>query len=95
MILKKANHVSTGVNSSSGAIVANARRAVLLGAQAAAVGFGKNNGPTNYNWNEELIDHKRQLEVSILTMWGLKKTVFDNQDFGAVVVSSYAAPHTS
>lgn len=95
VILKKANHVTQGVNSSTGAAEANVRRAVLLGAQAAAVAFGQNNGPTSYNWNEELIDHKRKLEVSILTMWGLKKTKFDNQDFGSVVVSSYAAPHTS
>lgn len=95
VILKKANHVTQGVNSSTGAAISTVRRAVLLGAQSAAVAFGKNNGPTAYNWNEELIDHKRKLEVSILTMWGLKKTVFDSQDFGSVVVSSYAAAHTS
>lgn len=95
VILKKANHVTQGVNSSTGAAITTVRRAVLLGAQSAAVAFGKNNGPTSYNWNEELIDHKRKLEVSILTMWGLKKTKFDSQDFGTVVVSSYAAAHTS
>lgn len=95
VILKKANHITQGVNSSSGAAITTVRRAVLLGAQSAVVAFGKNNGPTAYNWNEELIDHKRKLEVSILTMWGLKKTVFDSADFGTVVVSSYAAAHTS
>lgn len=94
VILKKANHVTTGVNSSTGAAVANVRRAVLLGAQACAVAFGKNGGATNYNWNEELIDHKRRLEVSTLSIFGMKKTVYDNQDFGCVVVSSYAAAHT-
>lgn len=95
VILKKANHVSYGVNSTTGAAITTVRRAVLLGAQACAISFGKNNGATNYNWNEELIDHKRQLEVSVLSIFGMKKTVFDSQDFGTVVVSSYAAAHTS
>lgn len=95
VILRKANHVSQGVHSTSGAAISTVRRAVLLGAQSAVVAFGKNNGPTTYNWNEELIDHKRKLEVSMLTLWGMKKTKYDSQDFGSVVVSSYAAPHTS
>lgn len=95
VILRKANHITNGVNSSSGAAITTVKRAVLLGAQAAAVAFGKNNGPTTYNWNEELIDHKRKLEVSILTMWGLKKTVYNSSDYGSVVVSSYGAAHTS
>lgn len=94
VILRKANHVTQGVNSSTGAAISTVRRAVLLGAQAAAVAFGKGNGPMTYAWNEELIDHKRRLEVSIMSMFGMKKTRFDSQDFGTVVVSSYAAAHT-
>lgn len=94
VILRKANHVTQGVSSSTGAAISTVRRAVLLGAQAAVVGFGKGNGPTTYAWNEELIDHKRRLEVSIMSMFGMKKTRFDSQDFGTVVVSSYAAAHT-
>lgn len=95
VILKKANHVTQGVNSSTGAAITTVRRAVLLGAQSCAIAFSKNGGATNYNWNEELIDHKRQLEVSAMSIWGLKKTVYDSADFGTVVVSSYAAAHTS
>ncbi|MEP0150005.1 N4-gp56 family major capsid protein [Roseibium sp.] len=94
VILKKANHVTNGVNSSTGAAIATVRRAVLLGAQSCAVAFGKGNGPTTYAWNEELIDHKRRLEVSIMCMYGMKKTQFDSEDFGVVTVSSYAAAHT-
>lgn len=95
VILRKANHVTQGVNSSTGAAITTVRRAVLLGAQSACVAFGQGNGANTFNWNEELIDHKRKLEVSMLTMWGLKKTKFDGEDFGSVVVSSYAAAHTS
>lgn len=95
VILKKANHVSQGVNSSTGAAITTVRRAVLLGAQACVVAYGKGNGPMTYAWNEELIDHKRKLEVSIMCMYGMKKTQFDSDDFGTVVVSSYAAKHTN
>lgn len=95
VILKVANHVTLGANSSTPTTsVANVRRAVLLGAQSCSVAFGKGNGPTTYGWNEELIDHKRRLEVSMMTMWGMKKMQFASTDFSTIVVSSYAAAHT-
>lgn len=53
------------------------------------------NGPTTMGWNEELIDHKRRMEVSTFTLWGIKKTRFDSADFGTVVGSTYAAAHTT
>ena len=95
VILKKSNHVTQGVNSSSGAAITTVRRAVLLGAQSCAIGFGMDNGPTTFGWNEELIDHKRRMEVSTFTLWGIKKTRFDSADFGVVVGSTYAAAHTT
>ena len=95
VILKKALHVTNGVNSSTGAAIATVKRAVLLGAQACAMAFSKGDNAAAYNWNEELFDHKRRLEVSIMSMWGLKKTQFDSKDFGTIVVSSYGAKHTA
>ena len=95
VILKKANHVTQGVDPSSGAAISTVRRAVLLGAQAVALAYGKDGGPTTYNWNEELLDHKRVLEVSTFCIWGMSKTVFDSTDFGVVVGSTYAAAHTN
>lgn len=95
VILKKANHVTQGVNSSNGAAITTVRRAVLLGAQAVALAYGKDGGPTTYNWNEELLDHKRVLEVSTFCIWGMSKTVFDSTDFGVIVGSTYAAAHTT
>lgn len=94
VILRKANHITQGVNSSTGAAITTVRRAVLLGAQACAMAYGKGNSATTYAWNEELLDHKRRLEVSIMSMFGMKKTRFDSADFGTVVVSTYAAAHT-
>jgi N4-gp56 family major capsid protein len=80
--------------SAAGATVASTKRAVLLGAQAAVIGFGQKGSPGKLRWNEELFDAKRRLELSAWAMWGLKKTVFNSIDFGTVVVSTYAAAHT-
>jgi N4-gp56 family major capsid protein len=95
VILKKANHVTQGVNSSTGLAITTVRRSVLLGAQAASIAYGKDGGPTTYNWNEELLDHKRVLEVSSFCLWGLSKNIFDSADFGCVVGSTYAAAHVT
>ena len=95
VIIKKANHITQGVNSSTGAAISTVRRAVLLGAQAVSLAYGKDGGPTTYNWNEELLDHKRVLEVSTFAIWGMKKNVFDSADFSVIVGSTYAAAHTT
>jgi N4-gp56 family major capsid protein len=95
VILRKSPHVTQGVNSSTGAAITTVRRAVLVGGQAAAIAFGQDMSDSDFNWNEELFDHKRKMEISVMTIWGLKKTVFASTDANTVVVSSYAAKHTA
>ncbi len=56
VIIKESFDVTLGVNSSTSAAVANTRRAVLLGAQAAVVGYGMKHAGGKYTWNEELND---------------------------------------
>lgn len=91
VIIRQSQDVTQGVNSSTSAAITTVRRAILLGAQAAVIGYGQANyGPMRYRWNEELLDHKRKLEVSAWSIWGLKKCVFNSADFGTVVVSTYA-----
>lgn len=92
-VLRRTADLPSGI-SNAGAVVANTKRAVLLGAQAAMIGFGQKNSPAKLRWNEELFDAKRRLEVSAWSIWGLKKTVFNAVDFGTVVISTYAAAHT-
>lgn len=94
VILRSAFDVTTGISAATGAAVTTVRRAVLLGAQAAMMGFGMDNGPTKITWNEELFDHKRRLEISALTIHGLKKTTYNSVDYGTIVVSTYAAAST-
>jgi N4-gp56 family major capsid protein len=70
-------------------------RNVFCGAQAAAMAFGRGNGPERFTWVEELFDYKNQLGVSAGTIAGLKKTIFNSKDFSTIVASCYAAARTS
>lgn len=91
VILRSSQDVTLGVNGTTA--VSNTRRAVLLGAQAAACAYGSadKGTPNKFRWNEELLDHKRKLEVSAWSIFGMKKTRFNSADFGTVVISTYAA----
>jgi len=89
-VMRVSYDVTNGV-SATGADVANVKRAVLLGAQACMMGFGRDNSADKLIWNEELFDHKRRLEISAMTIHGMKKTVYNAVDYGVVVISTYAA----
>lgn len=93
VILRQAFDVTNGV-SSTGTDAPNVKRAVLLGGQAAMIGFGQKNSASKFRWNEELFDHKRRLEVSAWSIFGLKKTQYNSNDYGVVVVATYAVAHT-
>lgn len=89
-VLREAEHVVPGV-STGGATIATVRRAVLLGAQSMVAAFGKNKGATRFKLVEELFDYQRELGLSAQTIMGMKKTRFDGEDFGCVVIPTYAA----
>lgn len=71
-------------------VVANVRRAVLCGAQAAVMALGQNASEDSPNWHEELFDYGNSLGVAGGMIAGLKKSVFNGIDFGTVVVSTRA-----
>lgn len=105
VVLHKAKRVPQGVNGASA--VTTARRAVLCGAGAAMIAYGGRDssgkvGETKYSWDEELFDYKNQYGVAAGAIWGLKKAQYapesgstNQEDYGTIVVSSYAAAHTS
>jgi N4-gp56 family major capsid protein len=74
----------------------NVARAVFVGAQAAAYACGAEEGPAGQplrvKWVEELLDANNQLRVTAGMIWGIKKTVFNSQDFATVVCSTWAQP---
>lgn len=79
--------------SSSTAGAGNVRRAVLCGAQAAAIAFGQDNSDSKFTWVEKQFDYDNQFGVSAGTIFGLKKTVFNSVDFGTVLMPTYAVAH--
>jgi N4-gp56 family major capsid protein len=94
IILHEDPRVTTGVSSvSASTAVPTVRRSVLAGAQACMMAFGRKGGPEKLTWVEELFDYENQLGVAAGTVFGLKKTVFNNADYADVVMSSYAVAH--
>lgn len=83
-----------GINVAGNAAVANTRRAVFAGAQALSMAFGQKNQDQQATWVEELFDYGNQLGVSAGMIFGMKKTVFNAQDFSTIVLSTYAASPT-
>lgn len=71
-------------------------RAIFVGAQAAAFAYGAADSiegkPLRVRWYEELLDAGNQLRVTAGMVYAIKKTVFNSQDYGTIVVSTYAAP---
>lgn len=70
-------------------VVSTVKRAVFCGAQAAVMAFGRANAPTSMTWVEETFDFGNQFGVSAGAIFGVKKTVFDSQDFGTITVPTY------
>jgi N4-gp56 family major capsid protein len=92
VILRESEQVPRGLHSTLLSSLSNVRRAVFMGAQAAGIAFGQQYSENKYRWNEELYDHKRRLEVSAWSIFGLKKFVWNATDFATITVSHYAAP---
>ena len=94
VILHSDARVTQGVNSVTPTIgVPTVRRAVLAGAQALMLAYGRDNGPGRYTWVEELFDYENELGVSVGCIYGMKKTVFNSADFADIVMSTYAVAH--
>lgn len=66
------------------------RRAVFCGAQALSFARGAGGASLETSWVEELFDYENQLGVSAGMIGGMKKNVFNSQDFATIVMSCYA-----
>lgn len=91
VILMESFRVPTGVNSSTDASISTVRRNILCGAQAAGIGWGRFQGnPNRFKWVEKDFDYGRQQGVAAYALGGLKKIRFNSEDYGTIVISSYA-----
>lgn len=96
VLLHENSRISNAV-SNAGAAVADTKRALFLGAQAATMAWGRmNSQDTMFVWLEELRDYGRQMGVAISSVWGLKKVVVTPTngvgsavDFAVVVIDTY------
>lgn len=88
----ESTRIPQAVNASTGATIANTRRAVFCGAQAMAVAFGQNGGPTKFSWFEELFDYGDKLGVKAGLIHGMKKSRYEGEDYGVITITTYAAP---
>lgn len=98
--------VAYGQNGSTSAAITNVRRAVMVGKNAAAFAskfsgaIEKDYTPEQTNGNvplkyfEQLKDFDYIKAIEARMIYGIKKLQFENEDFGSVVISTYAAPHT-
>ena len=70
-------------------------RAIFVGAQAMAIGFGGEAGPNGkplrVRWYEELLDAGNQLRITAGMIWGAKKTRFNSEDYATIVSSTWAS----
>lgn len=96
-ILHKATRVTEGVNSGTGVADPTSRRAVFCGAQAAwaawGAGYGGESGQSTYKWVEKLTDYQKALGIAATSIWGMKKSQFETNDFGTIVLSTFAQAH--
>ncbi len=94
-MIYRSSYLPQGVHSTTNAVFPNTRRAVFCGAQAAALAFGKGFGNSRMRVATESKDYGRTLGISCGTIAGMKKTVYDSEDYGVITIPTYAAKHTS
>jgi N4-gp56 family major capsid protein len=67
-----------------------AARALFLSRQAAVVAYGTAGG-LRYSWKEEEDDYGNEPTIVAGTIIGVKKTRFNNRDFGVIAIDTASA----
>ena len=91
VVIHTSNRITKGVHSVTGAPLDNTRRAVFCGMQALAVGFGMKNSKTKFSWAEKNFDYENEIGIKCGLIYGMKKTRYNGEDYGTVVITSYVA----
>ena len=87
VVLHESTRVPFG-GSATGSVQSSNARAIFAGAQAGALALGRGYGKSKFSWGEELFDYRNQLGVSAGIIGGLKKNVYNSNDFGAIVLTT-------
>lgn len=82
--------------SAGNALAANAgRAAVMCGAQAVGMAFGRDNGPERYQWVEDYFDYENQFGVAAGMCGGMKKMIYNGSDFATIAIRTWANSHST
>ena len=99
-----AARVANGYNSSTLASISTVKRAILCGSNALAFAskfsgaledVAETGGSVPLVYKTQLKDYDYIKGVEARMLYGVKKVQFNNEDFGSIVLSTYAASHTS
>lgn len=90
-------HVCQGIHSTTGAQLANTRRAVFCGAGALALAYGRHYGmaDSKFRWFSSTWDHGDKYYCSASLIWGAKAVEIDvagtDRQIGKIVLTTYSA----
>lgn len=71
------------------------RQAVMCGAQAVGMAFGRGSGPERYEWVEDYFDYENQFGVAAGCIAGMKKMVYNGSDFATIAIRTYGNSHST
>lgn len=69
-----------------------AARALFMARQAGIVAYGQGNSAARFNWTEETKDYGNEPTVASGTIVGIKKSRFNDMDFGVISLDTAAYP---
>jgi hypothetical protein len=92
----KTDKIPNGVDSGTNLVLANTRRAIFCGRDAAvmALGRGFSDGKEivpGFIIREDVIDIAQTRRIAINAIWGIKKIQFNGTDHGVIVLPTYVA----
>lgn len=92
VLFLESSYIPNGYHSSTDAVQSSVRRAVLLGAQSLAMGFGRFGGnPNRFEWVEEADDYGKTLGIAGNMIYGMKAPNFNSNVPNHIILPSYAA----
>lgn len=92
----KSDKLPNGVDSGTSAAVANCRRAVFCGMEAAGIAFGQGYGNgadsvPGFIIKSDMYDIGQQQRIAMNGLYGISKAQFNSIDNGVIVVSTYSS----
>lgn len=84
-----------GFTAGGSSISAAGKIAVMCGAQAAFMAFGRGNGPERYEWVEDYFDYENQFGVAAGCIAGLKRARFNGSDFATIAIRTWGQSHST